>query len=162
MPILVLTRAAGGDPSDWLPFDRGPAFFSLPADREVQVSIKNSDDEDLKKLIQEISGCKTIVSLDLSENRKITDRGLTYIQDLPHLRELDLSSCDITNSGIDHILTLNDLQRLDLRFCHRLTDVGVIKLKNLVNLIQLDLRSLPKITNGSLSKLKKRNLFILH
>ena len=126
------------------------------------MSIKNSDDEDLKRLIKEIKNTANLIALDLSENRKITDKGLTYLYEMVSLKELDLSSCDITNAGMIHVLLLNHLEKLDLRFCHRLTDQGVVKLKNLNRLKHLDLRSMPKISNGSLSKLKRNNLIILH
>ncbi len=157
-----MIRPARPAADEWLPFERGPAYFSIPADHEILVSIKNSDDEDLKQLVKEIKDTANLVALDLSENRKITDRGLSYLQEMAFLRELDLSSCDITNAGMIHILLLDRLEKLDLRFCHRLTDQGVVTLKNLRSLKHLDLRSLPKISNGSLSKLKRSNLILLH
>lgn len=162
LPIQVMIRPASLSSGEWLPFERGPAYFAVPADQEILVSIKNSDDEDLKQLVKEIKDSTGFVGLDLSENRKITDRGLTYLHEMGFLKELDLSSCDITNEGIIHILRFTHLEKLDLRFCHRLTDQGVVKLKNLLSLKHLDLRSLPKISNGSLSKLKRKNLTILH
>jgi hypothetical protein len=162
LPILVLVHKPGTDPTEWLPFDKGPGYFRIPDDCEAQISIKNADDEDLKLLIQEVGSSDVITSLDLSENRKITDKGLMIIKGLSHLKELDLSSCDITNTGIEHLLDQAHLEKLSLRFCHRLTDPGVVKLRSLNLLTQLDLRNLPKITNGSLSKIKRKDLLIFH
>jgi hypothetical protein len=101
-----------------------------------------------------------ITSLDLAENRKVTNDGLESLKMLPQLTYLNLSSCDITNSGLQYLLDLQQIKVLNLSYCHRLTDIGLKTLKGLPHLVFLDLQGVLKVTNGGLSKIRRSGLII--
>ena len=58
-------------------------------------------------------GLTGVVGLDLSEN-PITDEGLRYVGEVPHLQWLQLSDTNITDRGIEHLRDLKHLRCLDL------------------------------------------------
>jgi len=160
LPILILTRPAGQSVEDWKEFDRGPGYFNLPEGYEVMIKVKQIDDDSLCQLAQDLAGCDTITSLDLAENRKVTDDGLECLKKLPQLAYLNLSSCDITNSGLPFLLEMQNLRVLNLSYCHRLTDLGLRTLKGLPHLAFLDLQGVLKITKAGMSKIRKTGLTI--
>jgi hypothetical protein len=160
LPIAIFCRSAGQSGQDWQEFDRGPGFFTLPEGQEVMIKVKQIDDDDLCQLIQDLDDFKMIISLDLSENRKISDDGLACLKTLPQLIYLNLSSCDLTNAGLPYLLALPRLKSLNLSYCHRLTDIGLRTLKSLPNLEYLDLQGVLKTTTAGLSKIRKSGLTI--
>jgi hypothetical protein len=160
LPIQVLVRAAGGEGDEWKEFDRGPGYFHIPGELEVGVRAKTIDDAILKHLVDEIAGCPVLVSLNLSENRKVTDDGIEYLTKLPKLTELNLSSCDITNEGLLPLQSLSHLRRLNLSYCNRLTDEGIRSLRFLNRLLYLDLQGCAKISNGGLAHIRRKELVI--
>jgi len=160
LPIDVYIRHGKTSENGWTMLDRGPGIFHIPAAHFVMIRVRNVNDDFLKNMVKEIIGLDFILSLNLSENRKITDRGLKELKPLEQLTELNLSSCDITDLGISSILLLTRLERVDLSFCNRLTDSGIIQLKRLPQLTYLNLRGVPRITNGSLSKIRNTHLEI--
>ena len=93
----MLLRPEGGGSGSWQELDRGPGYFHIPPGMEVGVRIRQSDDENLEEIFEEIRSCGNITHLNISENRKVTDDGLKGLIDFPHLTELNLSSCDITD-----------------------------------------------------------------
>ncbi|HTX79055.1 MAG TPA: hypothetical protein VMC62_05280, partial [Longilinea sp.] len=150
LPIQVLVCATSGEEREWREFDRGPGYFHIPGECEVGVRIKTIDDAALECLVDEIAGCPVLVSLNLSENRKVTDEGIASLPKLSHLVELNLSSCDLTNRSISSLQGLTHLQRLNLSYCNRLTDEGIKNLKFLNRLVYLDLQGCVKVSNGGL------------
>ena len=163
LPIVIFCRLADqrAQPAqEWQEFDRGPGYFNLTEGQEFMIKVKQIDDADLCQLIKELAGCRMITFLDLAENRKVTDDGLEGLKTLTQLAYLNLSSCDITNSGLDYLLELQRLRVLNLSYCHRLTDIGLRTLKGLPNLVYLDLQGVLKVTTGGLSKIRKAGLTI--
>ncbi len=160
LPIIVFSRLADQPGQEWQEFDRGPGFFNLPEDHEVMIKARQIDDDELCQLARDLTGCPRLVSLDLAENRKITDDGLECLKALPELVSLNLSSCDLTNTGLPHLLDLPRLKYLNLSYCHRLTDSGLKTFKGLPNLMYLDLQGVLKITTAGLSKIRKSGLTI--
>lgn len=140
--------------------DLGPGIFRIPEDHAVMIRVRNIDNDFLKDLIFEINDLEIVIALNLSENRKVTDKGLEIISVLNQLVDLNLSSCDISNKGLSILCRMKNLQRLNISFCNRITDDGIRLLKDLPALVFLDLQGLPKITNGSLSKIRKSSLTI--
>jgi hypothetical protein len=91
----------------------------------------------------------------------VTDAGLEYLTALPLLIELNLSSCALTTTGLEHLQVFTHLERLDLSYCNRLTDLCVKSLDKLRSLTYLDLKGCVKISNGGLSKLRRPGLTII-
>jgi hypothetical protein len=88
---------------------------------------------------------RSLTSLNLSNNQRITDSALLY---LPNLVELDISySSLITNRGL---CVLTHLKTLSLRGNATVSDEGLVPL---VNLTSLDLNSNQVITDNALMKL---------
>lgn len=93
--------------------------------------------------------CKiyNLVNLDLSENDKITDRGLLCLKS-PSLKTLNLkNNKNITNKGIS---SLTSLEHLNLENNSLISDVGIV---NLVNLKTINLNNNSRVTIKGLSKL---------
>jgi hypothetical protein len=160
LPIVIFYRPTDHSTEEWKEFDRGPGFFNLPEGQEVMIKVKQINDDDLCQLCQDLAGCSKITALDLAENRKVTDDGLECLKKLPQLVYLNLSSCDITNIGLEYLLTMQQLRILNLSYCHRLTDLGLRTLKGLPHLAYLDLQGVLKITKAGMSKIRKDGLTI--
>ena len=158
LPVIVYTRPSNLISDEWVELDRGPGFFNLPLEHVVMIRIKKIDDSDFSLLVKDLAGCSFIISLDLSENRKITDDGLEFLKGMPQLTSLNLSSCDITNKGLDHLLALNRLTRLNLSYCNRLTDSGLKTIQKLTHLTELDLLGVLKMTRGGLARITRPGL----
>ena len=159
LPVIVFTRPRQSE-EDWREVDRGPGIFHLSPDEEAGIRIRSIDDEMLETLVREMSSCEQVVSLNLSENRKITDQGVAHLKQLKYLVDLNLSSCGITNTGLEHVAVLSRLVRLNLSYCNRITDQGIRLLKPLANLRYLDLQGCIKVTHSGLVKIRRMGLTI--
>jgi hypothetical protein len=164
LEVIIYTRPADtpydAPPTTWQEFDRGPGFFHLPEDVQAMVRIRTIDDAELETLINDIKNCPAIIALNLSENRKITDRGLEHLKALPHLIDLNLSSVGMTNDGLPHLAALSRLQRLNLSYCNRILDDGLKVIKSLPRLTYLDVQGCAKLTHNGIIKISRRNLNI--
>jgi hypothetical protein len=160
LPIVIFSRPTDQSTQEWKEFDRGPGFFNLPEGQEVMIKVKQIDDDDLCQLSQDLAGCSRITALDLAENRKVTDDGVECLKKLPQLVYLNLSSCDITNTGLEYLLAMQQLRILNLSYCHRLTDIGLRTFKGLPHLAHLDLQGVLKITKAGMSKIRRDGLTI--
>lgn len=161
LPVQVYLRPAGSAPgSDWQELDAGPGILQLPAGSEFGVRGRNLDDETLEQLITELEGIREIISLNLAECRKVTNESIRFLKNLPHLTELNLSSCSITDSALADLKPLNRLVRLNLSYCNRITNLGVQKIRDLRRLEYLDLQGCVKINKGGLVKIQRHGLTI--
>jgi hypothetical protein len=160
LPIQLLIRPLDPAVTDWQELDEGPGYFKIPAGLEAGIRVRMFDDSAIETLVKEIGDCPAIISLNLSENRNITGRGLEFLKTMRQLTELNLSSCALTNSSIKHLLVLSQLTRLNISYCNRITDLGLTLLKGLRHLSYLDLQGCTKITNGGVSKLRRQTLTI--
>lgn len=114
-------------------------------------------------------GCG-ISLLDVSFCEKIGDQALHHIsQGLYHLKSLSLSSCQITDEGLEKLTRMRDLQVLNVGQCSKITDKGLEMLGNeLLNLQSIDLYGCTSITTKGidiimkLPKLKSVNLGLWH
>lgn len=159
--MQILQRPAGSLPgSDWQELDAGPGILHLPAGGEYAVRARNLDDETLEQLIAEMTGIREIVSLNLAECRNVTNDGIRFLKALPHLIELNLSSCSLTDTGLAELKFLNHLLHLNLSYCNRITNLGLLKLRDLRRLEYLDLQGCVKINRGGLVKVQRRGLVI--
>jgi hypothetical protein len=159
-PIQVLIRPASGDPLSWKELDIGPGYFRIEPGMEVGVRIHSSNDETLREIVQEFQACHSLTHLDLSENRKISDTGIEYLHHLNTLKELNLSSCDITNDVFSTLKIFSNLEILNLSFCPRISDSGLKSVRDLRNLVFLDLQGCPRITRAGLAWIERAGLAI--
>lgn len=160
LPISVTVRPADQPGAEWQDFDEGPGIFHLPAGHVARVRIKNIDNSVLAHLVTELQACPAVTELDLAENRGITDSGLARLKPLRQLTSLNLSSCDLSDAGMDHLLAFDNLTRLNLSYCNRLTDRGAKTLSRLRSLEYLDLQGCVKITRAGVAHLDRHGLEI--
>jgi hypothetical protein len=156
----VLYRPENNQTADWQVLDRGPGYFHIPPEHEVRIRLKSGNDRDLQTLVEEIEGVAVITSLDLSENRNITDAGIARLKNLPQLRALNLSSCDITRAALDHLAELPLLTSLNLSYCNRLDDSAIKGLNALSRLSYLDIKACMQMTKAGINRLQRRGLEI--
>lgn len=160
MPIIVLSRLAGQTAIDWQEVDRGPGYFSIPADQEVRIRIKSIDDQQLLTLVKEMEGVEALHFLDLAENRNVTNEGLQHLKVLTQLTGLNLSSCSITDTGLKHLVGLPNLAYLNLSFCNRLSDPALKHIEANRHIEYVDLQGCLGISKAGLSRIRRKNLTI--
>jgi hypothetical protein len=154
----VFIRQINDQDADWQELDRGPGYFHIPADHEVRIKLKGAADSDLQTLVEEVMDVPVITSLDLSENRNITDAGIARLKNMPQLRSLNLSSCDITRKALDHLADLPGLISLNLSYCNRIDDTAMKSLNSLSKLEFLDLKACMQMTKAGLNRIQRRGL----
>jgi len=160
LEAIIYIRPVSDPPADWQEFDRGPGIFRLPEGQETGIRLRTMGNDDLKQLIDEVKDLQSLVMLNLSENRGITDESLPLLKNLPRLAILNLSSCSITSSGLPHLAALTRLTDLDLSYCNRINDLGLKKLKSLTNLRTLNLQGCVKVSNAGAAFLRRPGLAI--
>ena len=160
LEAIIYTRPKSNPPAEWREFDLGPGIFHLPEGQETGVRLRNIGDQDLEEFIQDACNVQSLVMLNLSENRAISDEGLEDLHKLEHLVTLNLSSCGLSNLGIEYLAGFNHLTHLDLSYCNRLNDMGLKKLRDLPSLTYLNLKGCVKVTTAGAVRLRRRGLTI--
>lgn len=160
LPIIVYARPEGRYDLDWQEIDRGPGYFSVEPGWEISVRLKGIDDKTLLALVKELSPVAMLRSLDLSENRNITNAGLVHLSALPQLALLNLSSCSITSVGLESLKSLPNLERLNLSYCNKLNDAAIKPLEANRSLTYVDITGCLGIGRAALSRVKRRSLTI--
>lgn len=103
-----------------------------------------------------ISYLKNLQTLNFCQCYRISARGIpTIVANLKSLKHLDFSSCPAINNVVLYHLSTLHLTHLSLRFCHLITDAGVVELlkesgRARRTLKYLDLFSCHEITDKSL------------
>jgi len=152
LPIIVYTRPADQPKAEWTELERGPGYFLLEKDQVAMVRVKNIGNKDLAQLVSELANCKQVISLNLAENRKITDAGLEVLKGIPWLTDLNIGACDITNAGIEHLKELPHLTNLNLIFCNRISDEALRTVGKLKELESLDILGCVHITHSGIDR----------
>jgi len=160
LPVEVYQYLPGLHPSQWQLIDHGPGIFRIPPSQQAAVRIRTIDDEVLRTLISEILSCPAVTFLNLSENRRVTNRGINELSHLTQLTGLNVSSCDISDAALADLAKLDRLVWLNLAFCNRLTDRGLRELSRLTHLEYLDLQGCVKITRKGIALINRRGLTI--
>lgn len=160
LPLTVYLRPSGESSRDWVESDQGPGLLTIPAQHEIYLRVKNIDDDELYRLVRAVAGLPGLTYLNLSENRKITDTGLSRLGGLPGLTRLNLSSCNISSLGLAHLSVLKKLEHLDLSYCNRISDEGLRSIKSLPRLTFLDLQGCVKTSHAGIKKIERRGLTI--
>jgi hypothetical protein len=159
LPVMIWGRPPSG--GDWQSLEGGPGTVHLPANHQIMVRLRTVNDELLEKWAEAAQECTAIVALNLSENRKVTDEGLEVLRFFPQLIELNLSSCDLTNEGLQHLSGLNRLEKLDLSYCNRINDLGFKVIRTLSRLKALHLKGCARMTHGGIARLGRPTVKIL-
>jgi internalin A len=94
-----------------------------------------------------------IVELDLT-GTWVTDADMAKVAQLRHLRKLDLSQTRITDSGLDHLKSLENVTDLTCYYAEYLTEDGISHLRNWKHLERLNLRG-TKVTSKVFDSLAK-------
>jgi hypothetical protein len=89
----------------------------------------------------------------------VTDSDLDALSGLPHLVRLDLSHTRITDQGMLRLKQLQNLTELDLYYAEQITDEGMAALKGWKKLERLNLRG-TKITDTTLALLAGINALV--
>lgn len=160
LPISIYSRALGQPETDWQEFDQGPGLINLDQEYEYCVRARNIDDTDLAALCRSLVNCKTVIFINLAENRNVTEIGIAHLASLPWLTRLNLSSCSIHNSSLGVLSSLKKLSYLDLSYCNRISDEGLRHLKLLRNLTYLDIQGCVRITHAGVKRFTRRGLTV--
>ncbi len=95
------------------------------------------DDIDLKNII---AWCPNLKEINLFRNGKITHASLTQLQELTHLKKLDLRGCNLEDRDLSFLGHLRELEELDLSVNRNITHASLTQLQELTHLKKLDLR----------------------
>ena len=131
LDLSIYAREQGQ--TDWQEFDRGPGKFTFGPRQEAGIRLHRVEDDILKTLVNEMLPCDSIIFLNLSENRKVTNHGLEILQPLKQITMLNLSSCDLTNQGLVFLPSFPNLTWLNLSYCNRISDEGLRAIKKIKN-----------------------------
>lgn len=159
-PAIVYARPRANPPAEWREIDLGPGIIHLPDGEEMGIRLRNIGDGELEQFVNEVQGLASLTMLNLSENRSISDEGMRSLPALSNLVILNLSSCGITNRGLEPLKELARLENLDLSYCNRLNDVGIKSLGGFLNLKRLNLRGCVKVTHAGAARLRRAGLLI--
>lgn len=157
LPIIVLTRPEGSS-QDWQELDRGPGYFTVPEAHEVRVRLKSINDEELLALVRELEDVQPLRFLDLSENRNITNAGMARLRSLTQLTGLNLSSCTISNTGLENLRDLRNLAFLDISYCNRMEDNALKTMESMRSLTYVNMIGCLSISNGGLARVRRKTL----
>ena len=102
---------------------------------DIVLSLNVNIDDD--GLLLTTEGGMKIMSLDMSHWRLITDDGLSHIQKLPSLTNLNLFNCNITDDSLSYIQELTSLEYMDLSRCDLTTFDGIFYIEELSSIIKL-------------------------
>ena len=121
---------------------------------DLQKRPETITDNDLKELTslppEKLSG---ITQLRLSAARKLTGDGVSYLEKLPNLAELEMNSVPVGSTGFQGLAALKHLQRLWLARTRGFDDSAMQYLTGMENLQTLDISG-TRVTDVGLSLLK--------
>lgn len=160
LPVMVFIRPLSAPGTEWVEFEKGPGRIDIPAGHEIYLRVRNIDDEALDALVKAVGSLPTLTTLNLAENRNVTDLGLSRLTALPGLTHLNLSSCSITNQGLTHLAALKKLEHLNISYCNRISDEGLRSLKPLNRLTYLDIQRCVKTSHAGVKRIERRGLTI--
>lgn len=160
LPVAIFIRPLTESGVEWSEYDHGPGRFDIPQGHEISLRVRNIDDDELYDLVKAVSSLPALTTLNLSENRKISDAGLARLTALNALTSLNVSSCSITNQGLSVLAGMKKLQYLNISYCNRISDEGLKHLKPLNRLTYLDIQGCVKTSHAGVKKIERRGLTI--
>jgi serine/threonine protein kinase/Leucine-rich repeat (LRR) protein len=131
--------------------DRGAAVWVLSIGGKIK--IRRDGQESPIQAIKDIGAAPfELLTVDLTGNKKVDDKGLAHLEGLIHLRVLRLRTTPIGNAELGHLKGLANLTTLDL-YATKVNDDGLVHLKRLTNLTELQLFGL-HVSSAGLVHLK--------
>lgn len=107
--------------------------------------------------LEKVARIRTLESLDLSFNDKITGEGIQYLTRLENLQFLSLADNEQTTDALLAVLArISTLRCVDLSFCDKITKEGVLTLAKIPSLQQVDLRHCPQFDKTSIKQIKEK------
>jgi len=103
------------------------------------------------RLVKDPAG--EIVELDLT-GTWVSDADMAKVAQLRHLRKLDLSQTRISDSGLEHLKSLQNITDLNCYYAEYLTEDGIAHLRNWKHLERLNLRG-TRVTSKVFDSLAK-------
>ena len=154
--IQVMRRPMGETEMDWIPVGEGPGYFDLDTTDEIALYLPRAEDETVLIMADEWLGCPMLRMIDISEGRRVTDKGLRAIARMHQLTMLNVGSCGISNVGLESVVKMPNLIWLDLSHCTGIGDLGLRRMEKMTHLEYIDLHGLPRPTTGGYKRLAKR------
>jgi len=108
-----------------------------------------------------LAAASRLAILDIAFCMHVTDRALLHLvhssATMPHLRQLYLSACAITDEGIDHITNVSgELRSLGIGQCLGVTDSGLAMIADRLKCIEyVDVYGCTLVTSVGLDKLRQ-------
>lgn len=91
------------------------------------------------KLLGSLSNMPALEELSLNDQKKLSDRAISKLRNLPNLRMVDVSATKVSGKGFEHPGDYPFLERISLKE-NQLSEDGFKALSRLKNLKELDLR----------------------
>lgn len=113
---------------------------------------------DSDDVFKQLSGIKTLQSLELNGCHNITAGGYAHLKKLPALRHLELSECVCLDAALGHIKDIPILDTLIIDGCVDLSATGFAHLKECKSLTRLDFESCDGIRVADLAALSGMSL----
>lgn len=110
----------------------GAYVFKTP-DGEIEcidMSEGRVTSSDLPAFVEMIAGISSLVAFAIYFDG-FADSDLEHVSKLPHLEELIISSCKVTDKGMKHVAKMSTLSKLDIKSCEGVTDAGLRHLTKL-------------------------------
>jgi len=154
--LKILSRPKKRPDIDWIPLDEGPGYFDLSMDDEIALYLPRAEDKTVLALAEEWLGCPMLRMVDVSEGRRMTNKGLRALSRLRQVTMLNLGSCSISSEGLEFLLEMPDLVWLDISHCTGVGDKGLRRIEQMRQLEFIDLHGLRRVTTGGYKRLAKR------
>ena len=121
--------------------------------RELVLSSVELTEDDFKLF------CRCVQQIEVLhiESSCTSEHGMSHISELKNLVELELAHCCFSDSVLKYISRVFTLRRVALKYCHNVTDEGVVFLSALEHLEELQLIKCEKL-RGFQSLTRLRNL----
>jgi Leucine-rich repeat (LRR) protein len=112
-----------------LKFDDGGVAYLTRLKRLEHLTINHSNITDVS--LKTISRIRSLRSIELTNDGKVSGAGYASLSELPLLRELSIGWLEsLTDADLKHFEKLSQLESLVLNECPRLTDSGIEALRN--------------------------------
>ncbi len=102
--------------------------FVISAMKDGRIPGLEARGEMTDAVLERISELDHVTTLDLSNSRAVTDRGLSYLARMPQLERIDLSGCSISDRGLEVLRDLPELKAFRMYHQRGITDAGVANL----------------------------------
>lgn len=110
------------DPADW------QTIFEMMRDHGITHLRAGAPMADA--VLERLSRLDFLTALDIEGARQVTDAGLQHLARMPQLERLNLTGCNISDTGLAVLRGLHELREFSLYHHHGVSDVGLANLQN--------------------------------